>query len=60
MLAAAAAGVYDSVQAAADAMVHEKETVYPRPEVHEQYVPLVRLYGKLYPAVHEVQRGSPT
>lgn len=56
VLAAAAAGVYDSVQAAADAMVHEKETVYPRPEVHEQYVPLVRLYGKLYPAVHEVQR----
>ena len=55
VLAAAAAGVYDSVQDAAQAMVHEQETVQPRAEIHEQYVPLVRLYGKLYPAVHELQ-----
>lgn len=55
ILAAAAAGVYDSVQSAADAMVHEKETVRPRADIHDAYVPLVRLYGKLYPAVHELQ-----
>ena len=55
VLAAAAAGVYPSVADAAQAMVHEKETVHPRPDLHEQYVPLVRLYGKLYPAVHELQ-----
>jgi ribulose kinase len=53
-LAAAAAGVYPSVSDAAQAMVHEKETVQPRPDVHEQYVPLVRLYGKMYPAMHEL------
>jgi len=55
VLAAAAAGVYPSVSDAAQAMVHEKETVQPRADIHEQYVPLVRLYGKLYPAVHELQ-----
>lgn len=55
VLAAAAAGVYDSVQAAADAMVHETETIRPRADLHEAYRPLVRLYGKLYPAVHELQ-----
>ena len=55
VLAAAAAGVYGSVQDAAEAMVHETETIHPRDEVHEQYVPLVRLYGKLYPAVHDLQ-----
>lgn len=55
ILAAAAAGVYDSVADAAKAMVHEKETIQPRKDVHEAYVPLVRLYGRLYPAVHQIQ-----
>lgn len=55
ILAAAAAGVHESVAAAAKVMVHEKETVQPRREVHEAYVPLVRLYGRLYPAVHRIQ-----
>ena len=55
VLAAAAAGLYDSVESAAAAMVHETETVQPRKEVHDEYVPLVRLYGRLYPAVHELQ-----
>lgn len=55
ILAAAAGGVYDSVQAAADTMVHEKETIEPRADVHEEYTGLVRIYGKLYPAVHQLQ-----
>lgn len=56
VLAAAAAGLHESVQAAADAMVRRKEVVEPRPDVHEQYLPLVDLYGRLYPAVRDIQR----
>lgn len=55
ILAAAAGGAYDSVEAAADAMVHEKDVVEPRTEEHEAYVGLVGVYSRLYPAVQSLQ-----
>ena len=51
ILAAAGAGLYGSVQEAADAMVHERERIEPDAERHEQYKFYADQYCKQFPLV---------
>ena len=54
MLAAVGAGVYPDIQAAADAMVHTRETLEPRQDVHEEYKFYVDKYTQSYPAMQSI------
>jgi xylulokinase len=51
MMAGVAAGIFDSLRSAAKIFVQEKETYYPRAEMHEKYNKIYEKYKKLYPAV---------
>ena len=51
MLAMVGCGEYGSVQAAADAIVHIKETVLPDPAIAAAYEQKYRHFTKLYPAL---------
>lgn len=53
MLAAVGAGVYPTIEAAAQAMVHETEVVSPDPEAHAEYQFYVDRYCETYPALQE-------
>ncbi|WP_027286884.1 FGGY-family carbohydrate kinase [Ruania albidiflava] len=53
ILAAAGAGLFDSVQAAADAMVHRTTTVEPDPQRHREYAYFVDAYIDTYPRLRE-------
>ena len=53
ILAAAGAGLFDSVQAAADAMVHTAEVIEPDAERHEEYKFYVDKYIDTYPRLRE-------
>ena len=54
ILAAAGAGLYGSVQEAADAMVHERERIEPDMARHEQYRFYADQYCRQYPLVQEL------
>ncbi|MDO4323872.1 MAG: FGGY-family carbohydrate kinase [Lachnospiraceae bacterium] len=51
MMAGVAAGVFESLDEAAEKMITEKETYDPRPEAHRAYEPHYERYKKLYEAV---------
>ena len=51
MLAMVGCGEYDSVQAAADALVELASTTEPEPELTERYEEQYRKFQKIYPAV---------
>ena len=54
LLAAAGAGLYGSVQEAADAMVHERERIEPDAEKHEQYEFYADQYCRQFPLVQDL------
>ena len=60
MIAGVGAGVFDSLPAAAEAMVHVVKTIEPDREAHEQYKFYLSKYIDLYPVMkgllHEVSR----
>ena len=49
MLAAVACGEYPSVAAAAEALIHVKETVHPDPEIAARYEVQYRKFREIYP-----------
>lgn len=51
MMAGIAAGVFENLSEAADALITEKETYIPRPEMHRAYAAYYEKYRKLYEAV---------
>lgn len=51
MLVGVAVGAFENLQQAARFMIREKETFYPRKEVHERYEAVYERYKKLYDAV---------
>jgi len=51
MAAGAAMGLFPDLRAAAGVFVRERETYYPRREMHEKYNAVYEKYKKLYPAV---------
>ena len=51
MLTGIAVGVYKDLQDAADHMVQETDTYYPRPEMHEKYMKVYERYKQVYNAV---------
>ncbi len=55
--AAAGAGIYDSLQDAAAAMVHEERVIEPRQDVHEEYAWWVDRYAEQFPALRETQHA---
>ena len=57
MLSAVAAGLYESIPAAAEKMVHEETTIEPNMDVHETYKPFVDAYANTYPAMRELVHG---
>ena len=56
MLAMVGCGAFDSVQQAADELVHVNETVYPEPELAERYETAYRHFRKIYPAMKNLFR----
>jgi sugar (pentulose or hexulose) kinase len=54
MLAAVGAGIYPSIQAAAESMVHVERTVEPDPERHEEYRFYLDRYIETYPRVMDL------
>ncbi|MGA4508181.1 FGGY-family carbohydrate kinase [Propionibacteriaceae bacterium G1746] len=54
MLAGVGAGVYSSIQEAADNMVKVTETIEPRADVHEEYKFYVDQYCDAYPALRDL------
>ncbi|HQZ00102.1 MAG TPA: FGGY family carbohydrate kinase [Propionicimonas sp.] len=57
VMAAAGAGLYPSVVAAAAAMVHEAETLQPDPQRHADYAWFVDAYVETYPRLQDLQRA---
>lgn len=51
MLTGLAIGCFDSLEAAAEIMVHELESFYPRAEMHAAYQRIYARYHRLYEAV---------
>lgn len=51
MLAAVACGEYPSVAAAAEALIHVKETVHPDPEIAARYEVQYRKFREIYPTL---------
>ena len=51
MLTGIAVGVYKDLQDAADHMVQETDTYYPRPEMYEKYMKVYGRYKQVYNAV---------
>jgi len=54
ILAAAGAGLYPSVQDAADAMVHEREHIEPDMEKHDRYAFYADQYCEQYPLMQDL------
>ena len=55
VMAAAGAGLYASVAQAADAMVHEVDTIVPDPQRHQQYAFYLDQYIQTYPRLRDLQ-----
>jgi ribulose kinase len=53
MLGGVGAGVFEDIQAAADAMVHTERTIEPNAEAHEAYQFYVDRYVETYPQMKE-------
>lgn len=51
MLAAVACGEYPSVAAAANALIHVKETIHPDPEIAARYEVQYRKFREIYPTL---------
>ncbi len=58
ILAATGSGSYDSLEEAAENMVHEKETVKPNLENTKKYEPVYRDYLDLYQALKPLQKRN--
>ena len=54
MLTGIAIGHFKDLQEAAEKMVQETETYYPRPEMHEQYMAVYERYRQVYQAVRSL------
>lgn len=54
ILAAVACGEYPSVEAAADALVHVTDTVYPDPEIAGRYEAQYQKFRAIYPTVKDL------
>lgn len=54
MMGAVAAGRFSDLEQAAEAMVHERETISPDPDRHQEYQFWVEQYATLYPALREM------
>ena len=57
MLGAVTSGRYTNLHEAAAAMVHDKETIAPNPERHEEYKFWVDQYIKIHPAMRDLQHA---
>jgi FGGY-family pentulose kinase len=55
IMAAAGAGLYDSIQTAADKMVHTVDVIEPDMDRHEQYKFYVDAFIDTYPRIQELQ-----
>ena len=51
MLTGIAVGLFKNLQDAANHMVQETDTYYPRPEMHEKYMKVYERYKQVYNAV---------
>jgi FGGY-family pentulose kinase len=51
ILAGVGAGVFEDLEAAVDAMVHETDVIEPDPDLHERYQFFVDAYTEAYPAM---------
>ena len=51
ILAGVGAGLFPGLSEAADAMVHESDTIEPDPDAHERYQFFVDAYAEAYPAM---------
>lgn len=51
MMAGIAAGVFGNLAEAADALIKEKDTYYPRPHIHDAYMVHYEKYRQLYTSV---------
>lgn len=51
MLVGVAVGLFEDLEAAAELMVKERETFYPRPDAHARYEEVYQRYKRLYNAV---------
>ncbi len=51
MMTGVASGLFESLEQAADIMVHRLDTYWPRAEMHERYMKLYERYAKVYDAV---------
>jgi len=54
MMTGVASGIFDDLHSAAKIFVQEKETYYPRIEMHEKYSKIYENYKKLYSAVRSL------
>lgn len=54
MLTGIAAGVFMDLHSAAEIMVREMDTYYPRQEKHEEYMKIFRRYRELYNSVRQL------
>lgn len=54
MLSGVACGIFDDLQSAARAMVRERETFLPRPDMQALYEPVYQRYQKLYTALRPI------
>ncbi len=54
MMGSVAAGVFDSLKDAADAMVHEVKSIQPNAEAHEEYQFNYQAYLDTYPALKDL------
>jgi sugar (pentulose or hexulose) kinase len=58
MLAAVGAGIYPSVQAAAERMVHVERTVEPDPARHQEYRFYLDRYLETYPRMKDLMHQT--
>lgn len=58
MLVGVATGVFRDLPAAAQAMIHEKHTYFPRPEAHARYMAVYERYKKVYDAIRPLMEES--
>lgn len=56
MLAMVGCGVFPDVQAAAEALVHVRETIVPEPELRALYDARYRQFQEIYPAVRDLYK----
>ncbi|MBC7287771.1 MAG: hypothetical protein H5T86_06950 [Armatimonadetes bacterium] len=54
ILGGVAAGVYESVDAAVEQLVQERQVFEPNPQMHERYQPFYELYTQVWPTIRDI------